>query len=336
VDLASLKQEARSKHTTASRLLELSRMDLQLSRVIAKAKHTPPSVLEALARSGDATTVRAVASNPNASPPTLEFLSKHGQWSVLKALADNPSVSEAIMQQLAVHPRDTVRQALSNRAQLSSSVALTLVRDPDEIVRCQVVNWSWKYNWNTDAMFEITSLDDGVLVRTKTAERCGVTTILERLLSDSEWRVRRTALANPRLPLPTLLAHLPEAFPKLQTEESWSITSSIAHRADLTEAWLERFASHPNATVRSAVVSNPGTPEKVVLELLEDKDWGVLNTAARACVLPLETYWRFAGHENVNVRLGLVQNKNLPRDILEFLTRDADDYIAGLAREKLA
>lgn len=112
LDLTTLKREARAKGTSETRLLELAALDVQLSRTIAKAAHTPLTVLEKLATSADMPTRRAVAANSHTPGAMLDKMAGDKQWTVLKAIAANPNATPPTLVQLLNHKQDSVWQAV--------------------------------------------------------------------------------------------------------------------------------------------------------------------------------------------------------------------------------
>jgi hypothetical protein len=310
VDIAALKREARHKKTPAGRL-------------------------EELARHPDTGVQLAVASHPGVPAATLEYLGGHGKFTILKAVARNPSVPASVLEKLSSHRQNTVRQAVAESNTLTESLILRLARDPDEQVRFALAMRSHRYTWNTQPFFEILVQDSSALVRATAASHCRIPHLLERFAQDAEWRVVSSALRQHALPLSTLIARLEASFDALNTEDHWSLVSGIVQRPDLSETWLERFARHPNATVRLWIVKHPRTPDHLILRLARDKDWGVLSEVARRHQLPVDLYWDYARHPRVFVRLALVNNPFIPREIVEVLANDSDEQIASLARNSL-
>ena len=124
-------------------------------------------------------------------------------------------------------------------------------------------------------------------------------------------------------------------FDQLKKVTNWSTASRIVERHDLPVHWLERFSTHPNATVRLWIAKNPNTPRSVLLRLARDRDHGVLTATASLQDLPEDVYLGYAERREVCVRLALVANPAIPKTVLELLARDTDADIASKARKRL-
>ncbi len=255
-DLVSLKKEAKSKKTSASRLEELS-------------------------RHADSSVQLAVVGNPNTPAATLEYLGRLTKLSVLKALAKNPNTPPHILERLMRHRHDTVRQAVAQSAQISETIALELLTDVSEHTRFLVMKHSRRFKWNTLRLFESAARDPSSLVRMTVADHATVSSVLEGLLDDANWRVVAYALANPALALTVLTAQLEGAFERLNSTEHWLEASQIVQRRDLPAHWLERFVAHPHTIVRSFVAKNPNAPEEIAAQLARERNWHMLSTPIR-------------------------------------------------------
>jgi hypothetical protein len=310
-------------------------MDFAALKKEAKSKKTPSARLEELARVPNLGVQVAVASNPNTPGATLELLVAQGKLSVLKAVAKNPNAPLALLEGLAVHRQVTVRQTVAQWALLSERLALEMLNDPDLHTRFLLVEHSRRFAWNRRAFFERAAKDATTMVRSTVAQHCDVSAVLEGLTVDKANSVVAESLGNHALNLDVLLDRLETTFAMLNTVEYWLHASRIVQRRDLSAHWLERFAAHPNSTVRLFVARNKNTPRATILELARDHDWGVLTGTAALPDLPFEVYEGYARHPQKFVRLELVTNKHVPRTILETLVNDPDVGVAKRARERL-
>ncbi len=195
---------------------------------------------------------------------------------------------------------------------MTESIAFQLLRDAEESVRSAVLLNLRHMKWSTSHLFELAFRDSSRAVRMRAAQCCTDSSILQRSLSDPDWTVVATSLCNPLLSVTALTVALEQCFDQLYQAFHWFTASRIVMRHDLPAHWLERFADHPNATVRLWVATNPNTPRETVLQLARDRDWGVLSAMATLPDLPEEGYLRYAKHPEPLVRSALVANPASP------------------------
>lgn len=321
MDINELKKEARAKGTSAQRLLELAAMDTSLSRLIAKAKRTPASVLEKLARSSDTSTQVAVASHPNTSSSVLSYLGGHGKYTILKAVAKNPNTPDAIIEKLAAHKHSAVREAVAWRAVLPEAIAVRLAQDPDVAIRMMLIQDS-----RTNPVWKILAKDPDPRVRGSVA---GVSTIsdalLESFFSDPSQGVRADLGLNFKL------ANRPDWVDRL-LEDADPVVRTTAYRHGKIQHYI-RMAADPDTNVRAeAALSlnksllNHGDPntllKKVFTKFAKDSDPEVrIALTENDHCLP-ELLIQLATDPDERVRYGVTANGQTPKAAFEILLKD--------------
>lgn len=321
MDTAALKKEARAKGTSEKRLLELSAMDVSLSRLIAKAKRTPAPVLEKLARSSDTSTQTAVASHPNTPGSVLSYLGGHGKYTILKAVAKNPNTPDAVIEKLAAHKHSAVREAVAFRRVLPESVAVRLARDTDVAIRMMLVQ-----DGRTDAVWQILAKDPDPRVRGSVAGVSSISdALLEDFFSDPSQDVRAALGLNFKL------ASRPDCVDRL-LEDTDPVVRSTAYRHGKIQHYI-RMASDPNANVRAeAALSlnknllNQNDPDTLFADLCAklardpDPEVRISLTENDHC-LP-ETLLQLATDPDERVRYGVTTNNQTPKAAFEILLKD--------------
>jgi hypothetical protein len=168
MDIASLKKEAKSKKTAASRLAEL-------------ARHSDTSVQ------------LAVANNPAGLSSTLEYLGGHGKFNILKAVAKNPNTPDSVLEKLARYRQASVRITLAKRYPLTDKLIEQLCNDPDPDVRSTIL---FHYNIQIQQLEQFL-LDSSPIVRGALAKRgFGGRLFALELWDDPDGYVRASALSS--------------------------------------------------------------------------------------------------------------------------------------------
>lgn len=244
MDIEALKKEIkRSTKPTPERLLELSRLDPQLSRLIPKyISNIPLTLYHELIKSRDMPTRAAVAKAPQAPLEILEILARDPQWTVAKAIFGEKvrrkiTVPDSLFETVAGHKRHTVRQSVAEHYDCPVHVLNLLSRDPAPEVRQAVAS-----NHNTSAQ------------------------VLDRLSDDPELLVLWNVAKHPNTLDSTLdkLARHPHPFTRVQSIDAYLSSGKI--RAIPTER-LVSLAHDPDRQVLESVVSNIDTPTEVVEQI---------------------------------------------------------------------
>ncbi len=239
MDLKALKQEAKKSSTTKERLLELAKLDLSLSREIAKRYTLPLEVAKELCKSRDMPTRAALAKNHTAPLEILEILAKDPQWTVAKAVLGSKvnrkiMLSRMIFETIARHKRHTVRQTAA------------------EYLHCPA------------DILEVLSKDMAVEVRASVADNFKVTAeILHRLASDTELRVVWNVANHVNTSSETL--DLLATHPNSRTREQ-SIDPYLSHSRtrEIPVSRLEILKDDPDPEVLRYVLWNKYTPTRLI------------------------------------------------------------------------
>ena len=142
MDMEALKKEIKRRtRPSPERLLELSRLAPQLSRLIPKyISNIPLALYHELARSRDMPTRAAVAKDHQAPLEILEILARDPQWTVAKAVLGakvnrKVTLSRTIFETIAGHKRFSVRQTAAESRFCPPDLLEFLARDPAPEVR---------------------------------------------------------------------------------------------------------------------------------------------------------------------------------------------------------
>ncbi len=289
MDIAALKKEAKSKKTTATRLLEL-------------------------AKTADPTVQYAVAANPNTPLAALEYLSGHGKWTILKAVAVHPNVSLAILEILAAHKQVTVCVAVAESQQAPVHFLEQLTKHPEAAVRRAVAA-----NTNcTDAIFTVLSEDSAYKVRYEVASRMSCpAAVLQKLAYDPEVSVRDFVAWNSGVPTTELclLATDPEARVRASTVEN------LRRRGEM--ALLQTLARDPSEEVRFAIANLFIWNNLLHLGLIGDTSQKIRERLAEHHELPLEQMLILASDSSEQVRYAIARRDDLSKSVLEQLVKDS-------------
>lgn len=234
LDLTALKKEANQKGTSASRLLEIAALDVQLSRTVAKSRHTPLAVLEPLAKSADMPTRRAVAANPNTPATMLEKMAGDKQWTVLKAIAANPNTAPSTLVQLLDHKQDSVWQAVLEQPTWPAEVQWAAAKHADVERRWRAARYR------------------GLLPE-----------VLAHLAQDKDQKVLTFLVRfnGEHLPQATLEGYLPGAEVGLR--------AAIAANTD-NPALIQDFRTDPAPFVRSSLLENRHLSQEWLAQFVQD------------------------------------------------------------------
>ncbi len=294
MDVTTLKKEAKSKKTLASRLLEL-------------AKTPEPTVQY------------AVAANPNAPLAALEYLSGHGKWTILKAVAVNPNVSLAILEKLASHKQNTVCVAVAQSTKTSDQLLAKLAQHSDSVVRRAVTE-----NKNcSDAILATLGQDPDSLVRFDVAIRTKSPVVLEKLAFDPDEYVRGAAAGNKGVPTKDLrvLATDPKASVRA------SSVRNLRQRGEMK--LLLTLARDMNAEVRFAIVNeNAATWNNQLHDhLVTDSDEKVRECLAVHYELPQTMMLILAQDSSTAVREQIAHRNDLTKAVFEILLKDPNPEV---------
>jgi hypothetical protein len=242
------------------------------------------------------------------------------------AYARNPFLPDGFFRLLALDRNWGVRAQLARNPALPQTIAHLLSEDKDPDVRKELAT-------NPSIPAEV----------------------MEKLAKDTEFIVRLFLASNPALSLSL------EAVEALASDPVRQIREAVASNPHLSaEAYL-RIASKIDADSYLRLLVNPGVPHGILadlydrasehtvisalrltavplivqLKLLEKSSPLVLSVLAESPYLAPEVAQILAKGEDM-VRYALAQNRNAPREVLELLSRDANQFIRKEAERTLS
>jgi hypothetical protein len=300
MDIEALKKEIKRRTRPSNeRLLELSRLDPQLSRLIPKhVSNIPLTLYHELIKSRDMPTRAAVAKDPQAPLEILEILARDSQWTVAKAIFGSKvrrkiTFPDSLFEIVASHKRHTVRQSVAEHYDCPLHVLERLSRDPAPEVRQAVAS-----NHNTSAE------------------------VLDRLSDDPELLVLWNVAKHPNTLDSTLdkLARHPHQFTRVKSIDAYLSDGKI--RAIPAER-LVSLAHDSDRQVLEYVVSNINTPTEVVEQIFA-RNPELLETGPEFFIKGNHVY---GGGGGVTLTLMLSHRLDLSEDLLR---RIADICDGGL------
>ncbi|WP_373478314.1 hypothetical protein [Geminocystis sp.] len=153
-------------------------------------------------------------------------------------------------------------------------------------------------------------------------ENCNTpVTVLEKLVTDSEYSVRLEVAKNPNTPV-TLLE-------KMATDSEYSVRLEVVKNPNTPITVLEKLATDSKYYVRLEVVKNPNTPVTVLEKLATDSKYYVRLEVAKNLNTPITLLEKLATDFSQNVRLEVAKNLNT----LEHLNKLANHKNPLIAQE---
>ena len=107
-------------------------------------------------------------------------------------------------------------------------------------------------------------------------------------------------------------------------------TAESAH----VDVWLDVVSRYPD--MKFWVAQNKTVPLIVLKVLARDEDARVRSLVAMKGSLSNELFLILSNDHDGSVRQRIAYNKKTPYDVLEFLSHDREELVAGPARERLA
>ena len=98
---------------------------------------------------------------------------------------------------------------------------------------------------------------------------------------------------------------------------------------------LQELFNDESLSVRVRLAYNKNTPEDILFKLLLDKQSIVAVAVVISNITPLNVLRSALNHSDRRIRVWLVKNKNLTKDMLKHLANDLDDFIRKKAIERL-
>ncbi|MEV7807577.1 hypothetical protein AB0O28_31975 [Microbispora sp. NPDC088329] len=243
----------------------------------------------------------ALAERTGLSPEAYERLAGSPEPCIRATLAENPTIGDRLIRRLAADPGHEVQRGLAHNPRVPLDVLTTLA----ETVK---VGPTLLPRIATASLAEIEELaaSRNPAARMLVAERRDLPPeIRDALAADADARVLKSIAPHPGLSEARLramvdrhavrvlarVARNPDASPAL-------LEDLVRHRPPVRKAFRE-VARHPHATARAlsaclhdrearpVAAGHPALPPEVVVELLADDNWQVVEAAAANPSLPL-------------------------------------------------
>ncbi len=309
----NLQLEAANTQTGSDRLSELTRISIELARLVAKNLSTSPELLRTLADSSDATTRQNVVANPNT--PTEVLLKIGAEFPA--QLLNNPIFSSLLLEDFNL---------------LEQIPASTL----SSLLKCEAAN----AHTNSDRLCELASMSTA-LARIVAKNPSTSPELLRELSTTQDIKTRLYVAANPNTPkdillilgrsfpeqlirnpiISLLLLENPNLLPDLLNEMPLNTLQDCLKLEGMPAYVLEKFATHPDVWVRAAVAFNSNTPISVIEELASDQD-AVRQSVANNSNTPPILLKQLAKDKSWFVRQAVASNPNTPKNTLEELSWD--------------
>jgi hypothetical protein len=306
----------------------------------------PENVLRERATADDWQVRLRVARHPNAAPDLLGALALDGDHDVRRAVAANPRSPHGALRALQSDADTEVRLTLAARTDLGPEVIARLSWDEDEGVR---------------AALRARGADADALRERAKREALEPDVLGGLVATGAPWALR-VAAANRGASAEVLRA--------LGPYEDWRVRAEVALNARSDHETLEVLVTDHDPDVRRAVALNSATPPPLLERLARDSDQNVVRAALqhsrlepalvaarRAAVLRRSLSARglnrvlalahpdlprteFTKRRNLHAlawleRLALATNQAAPRAALEVLSRDANQLVRRVARQRL-
>ncbi|MEU1588372.1 hypothetical protein [Micromonospora sp. NPDC005710] len=237
------------------------------------------------------------------------------------ALAQDPTTPQMTLIDLASDPSPVVRKAVAARPDAPAQALRPLTRDHDRQVREAVAR-----NPSTSIANLMRLVKDADRwVRWAVAGNPACDESIRQVMSQTSDKELRGLLAESRELEPELAAKLiadvsPEVRERLATH---------THDPDVITALL----ADRTARVRKGVARNPRTTAEQRSALAADPVVDVRAALVRAVELDEADLARLVDDRAVQVRLAMATSEFVPAHIRQTLTRDADEMVAGAARD---
>lgn len=291
--------------------------------MFARWEHTPPQVLMALSKSGDASVQLRLDRNPGT--PALALCSLYGgtkQKTLVELIARHSHTPSEILEGIADHDTEAACLKAISQNQAASAVALRMIEE------------------RVSARF-----DSELAVNPGTPAD-----VLERLYGRGDGYVRAAVIAHASCP--------PALLQRAASDTDVHVLRQLAHKPDLDAALLERLAKHVDAgvrrgaagntaisqtllaalacdassAVRRAMAARADLPLKLMKLLAVDDDNWVRQWLARNPMLPVRMMGKLATDSEMEVRRAVARNPKCPGRLLKLLSEDASPWVrSGVA-----
>jgi hypothetical protein len=336
--LSELRQEAASEDTSPQRLEELSKINIELARVVAQNANAAPDLLQYFSRSLDNIIRKNVAGNPNT--PTEMLLELGAEFP--QKLLDNPVFSLLLLENpnfVADMPLVTLQNLLILDEVPPQFLELATSHDDVEVLLTIAMNPKTPKT----ALLALTQIQN---IEVAQAARLHVTLAGEMQYGWNEAAIAAMQTTNlPRDRQSEMYLWAIGAVPEylLKTLDA-EVRLHIAESLNTSEQVLEILATDSYSRVRAYVAQNPRTPINIVEDLMGDVSDIVREAVAFHPLTPLTLHQQFQlqleATENpvtsedilrqlstsqwMRIRLGIAAHSNTPGDVLLRLASDED------------
>lgn len=254
-------------------------------RIRAQRSPVDPAVLAHLGR-GEEWGRRLAARHPDTPLQTLLELLSDENWRVRQALTHNPALPPELLALLAQDSDADVRQGVALHPSAPAEALLALARDEHlEVRRKAAQNPAlpeearlWLLLDEDEGLQAAVRRNPGLCARTlELARRALALQPLEPIVLDQLARgsanCRRLAAANPSVPRAVL--------ERLVGDSDWRVRQAAAHNPSTPPDLLATLAADTDRDVRQAVAAHPAVAREVLEGLLSDSDERVRRSAWR-------------------------------------------------------
>ena len=352
--LRELYRRARNQDLSlgASVLEQLAQGGEWAKLLAAKHPNTPEHALLLLGRDEDWRTRQATAQNPSSSAAVLAQSLADTDHDVRTAIAAHANSNSEMFEMLASDPHGDVRRALLERGDVTQAAVIALLCDEEDDLRAlarehrlapkhflEIVERAEQFDASLEPKHLVMLAGQGVRARTLAAKNTNTDgNTLHSLAQDEDWHVRQAVALNPSTGLNTLEA--------LTDDSDRDVRAAVAANTTLSRNLLEQFVADSDELVRNAALRNPNLPAQI----LESQRRTVLGKLARArepfnrmiaLMHPLFSVRELRKNRSRNSlewreRLAVTHNPNLPLEVLQTMTADANRIVRVSAIEQLA
>ena len=337
-NLPELRQQAASEEVSPQRLEELSKINVELARIVAQNANASPGLLRIFSSSSDNIIRKNVAGNPNT--PTEILLELGAEFP--RELLNNPVFSLLLLENpnfVADIPLVTLISLLKLDEVPTQFLELATSHDDVEVLLTIAMNPKTPKT----ALLALTQIQN---IEVAEAARKHVTLAGEMQQGWNQAAIAAMQTTNlPRDRQSEMYLWAIGAVPKylLKTLDA-EVRLHIAESLNTSEQVLEILATDSYSRVRAMVAQNPRTPLNIVEDLMGDVSDIVRDAVACHPLTPLILHQQFQlqleATENpvtsedilrqlstsqwMRIRLGVAAHSNTPGDVLLRLARDED------------
>lgn len=331
--------------------------DMFVRQAVSWNQSAPAELLSRLALDPDEAIRIGVARNENTSEATLELLSKDAEVSVRREVATNENTPQHILVTLIEDDTPEPTESTASFAAQNPNTPPDALRGYANRVLAQEDDRDYIGLWSEisnpsmpqdvlEKLLQTCSASDkhgATSLKHGIANNPGASLkILDMLARDESSYVRFGLEQNPQAPQSALRTcyemygvslHLAEnpntpqdILEECSRDEDASVRSAVARNQNTSTDVLRNLADDSNASVRATVADNPNTPQEVLERLSLEESEVVRNSVAKnPSITHAIATELFADKEEVQE--GLALNPSTPKEILDKLSKEEDEYI---------